>query len=869
MKRIYIIAMSAIWMNACSDEEQVRCDLNDITHCIDDYHYVKCTGKGYETQSCCSEENIRQGTCQSVCMMRESGAVCENIQEDDVISVCGNQVVESDEQCDGMVLNGHSCADRYGTQAEGQVVCDPVTCRVNYDNCRPHSTECGNGVLDLGEDCDGSDLREQNCDAEITNATGKLKCTSQCKYDYSDCQVEMCGNGILNAGESCDGSVPEDLTCANVARGMRGSLSCDKQCKLDVSDCHWPEAGQLCSEDEHDLQICNDKNQAIQCKDGVIQIADCTKQSEDCVMIHRADGMTAACMPKRKKCKNPGEIGYVCDSDGYSSVQMECTASDNKHDSYWMEFANADVDQCPYSCSSVTGECTRLVPDQGEECDPKQFKNHCDGNISVNCRLQTYRHAVEAEECTKCDRIKESGNDVAVCVNDAAICKPGDDDLNICYNNDSLHKHCVQNADGDKAYLLTSNISSCKHGCNAETGECTKLYEAEGKTCTSLFKTKCMDENVLIYCSDDMLISTVVCNADGNGYCSNGKCYELCETAGAKRSKCIENGDSAYTVVEECRNTGGRLHYEVIKTETCTLGYCNYDGDACYKISDVDGDPCDDGFNECDGDIMIICNNGQKFSYDCRMYEMICADSESYGAYCMESCSEPGHETSMCEYYDEDYGYVKYDMVCQTDSNGVQYYNPVSTNTCPGGCNADRTDCEYCELGETDSYCSNYDGTYITFYAACQDDGNGGTVFDYIKDEMGNYIYDECPSKCDSTGKQCLIVTEGQGDSCTAADYESSCSDGYALTCSNSGHVVAASCAAGTTCQVSNNYGAACVGSCSKEMPATRFCNVYPGYGAVVFEVACENINGRLYEFQNFLGYCNKGCNKTKTDCAI
>ncbi|MBO4349316.1 MAG: hypothetical protein J6A01_00015 [Proteobacteria bacterium] len=871
MKQIYIIAMSVILMSACNESVSYRahCDSDEIGRCIDDYHYKVCTADGPVALGCCSEGDIRSGICLSVCMMRESGAVCENIQAAAANSVCGNQIVESGELCDGMQLNGHSCADRYGIQAEGQALCDPVTCRVNYDNCRPLSTECGNGVLDLGEDCDGNELREQSCNAEIANATGSLKCTSQCKYDYSDCHVEMCGNGELNAGESCDGSVPDGLTCANIAYGMRGNLACDDQCKIDTSDCHWPEAGDLCSGDEYHLQTCGDNNQAIKCKGGVIQVADCTKQSETCVMIQNDDIMTAGCMPERMKCLNPGEMSNICDSDGYSSVQMECTDSANDRGSYWMKFSGGHVEQCPYSCSPETGECTRLVSDQGEECDPETFNNHCNGNISVNCRLQTFRYAVEAEACTQCDVISDSGNDIAVCVNDALECKPGDDDLQICYNDESLHKHCVKNAAGDKAYMLTSDVSSCEHGCDAETGACVKLYDTEGNTCKEFFKSRCIEGDILLYCSDNMRITAVACNEDGNGYCGNGECYELCEKAGIKRSKCFADGDSAYTVIEECRKTDGRLHYEIVDTETCGLGYCNYNGDACFKFSDIDGEPCDPGYYECKDELMIICDNGKKVSYDCQMYQMVCAESEDFGAYCMEPCSEPGQETTSCEYYDDEYGYVKYDMVCRADPNGVLYYEAISGEACPGQCNEDRTDCESCELGVTDTYCYKSDMTYYTIYAACQVDDKGRTYFDYLKDENGDYIYDECPSKCDESGKQCLQILDEQGDECSKADYESKCSDNYALYCSNSGHVAATNCTSGTTCQVSETFGANCVGTCSKEMPVTRYCDVYPDYGAIAFEVACENIDGNLYEFQNFLGYCVHGCNKLKSDCEI
>ncbi|HTJ82818.1 MAG TPA: DUF4215 domain-containing protein, partial [Polyangiaceae bacterium] len=62
---------------------------------------------------------------------------------------------------------------------------------------------CGDGTLDPGEECDGSDLGGANCtDLGFTNPSG-AKCTATCTLDYGDC-ASVCGNGNVEPDEECD-----------------------------------------------------------------------------------------------------------------------------------------------------------------------------------------------------------------------------------------------------------------------------------------------------------------------------------------------------------------------------------------------------------------------------------------------------------------------------------------------------------------------------------------------------------------------------------------------------------------------------------------------------------------------------------------
>lgn len=90
---------------------------------------------------------------------------------------------------------------------------------------------CGNGVIDDGEQCDGTELNSQSC-GSYGFAAGTLSCTSDCKYDTLSCTT--CGNGVVNRGEQCDGAVNKACSTLNLGSGQ---LGCTRYCLYDVRGC--------------------------------------------------------------------------------------------------------------------------------------------------------------------------------------------------------------------------------------------------------------------------------------------------------------------------------------------------------------------------------------------------------------------------------------------------------------------------------------------------------------------------------------------------------------------------------------------------------------------------------------------------------
>jgi hypothetical protein len=97
---------------------------------------------------------------------------------------CGNGAVEPGEQCDGADLQGFDCA-LLGLGG-GVLACDPVMCTFDTSGCMPIGN-CGNGVIDPGEQCDGADLQGFDC-FSLGLGGGVLACDPvMCTFDTSMC----------------------------------------------------------------------------------------------------------------------------------------------------------------------------------------------------------------------------------------------------------------------------------------------------------------------------------------------------------------------------------------------------------------------------------------------------------------------------------------------------------------------------------------------------------------------------------------------------------------------------------------------------------------------------------------------------------
>ena len=263
-----------------------------------------------------------------------------------------------------------------------------------------HRQWCGDGTLDAshGDECDGSDLGGQTCES-LHYVSGSLRCTDACKLDKTGCvpvRTPSCGDGILDPGEQCDGSV-QGITCQSL-QYAGGTIGCTLDCRLDLTHCQVPvqavcgngrrDPGEACDGDDLGGAICP-RNGTLHCR-------------PDCLGFD-----TSACLNCGDGRRDPGEAcdgadlgGATCQSLGDAGGPLACDHVCRFDRSGCFRCGNGRVDpgeECDDGntesgdgCSATcTSECGDGVVERGEECDDGN-RTDGDGCTALCAREHTY-----------------------------------------------------------------------------------------------------------------------------------------------------------------------------------------------------------------------------------------------------------------------------------------------------------------------------------------------------------------------------------------------------------------------------------------------------------------------------------------------
>jgi cysteine-rich repeat protein len=254
---------------------------------------------------------------------------------------CGNGTIDTGEDCDGTNLASQTCVTR--GRPGGVLSCDS-TCRFDESACDP--SPCGNGAINTGEDCDGTMLGTGTCVSEGF-LSGTLACSPTCTYDTSLCS--SCGNGTLQTGEACDGAMLNGQTC--MTQGFTGgTLTCSPTCGFVTTAC----TNSMCGngavntgEDCDGAMLGGHTCSTYGFASGTLTCrADCTANTSACTNCGNAmiDGA--------EQCDGANLNSQTCATQGFSAGTLSCSTG----------------------CTFVTTACTVAacgngVVDAGETCD--------------------------------------------------------------------------------------------------------------------------------------------------------------------------------------------------------------------------------------------------------------------------------------------------------------------------------------------------------------------------------------------------------------------------------------------------------------------------------------------------------------------
>ncbi|MBI4147104.1 DUF4215 domain-containing protein [Candidatus Woesearchaeota archaeon] len=169
--------------------------------------YEECDGTDFGGSATeCSVKGLGTGiiSCTTGCKFDFSKCVTQSP------SKCGDGKInydsslkESDECDDGNLVNGDGCSSTCKEESSWQCSGEPSVCKLTVQQV------CGNNIKEGTEVCDGSQLDGKTCEDSNIFKSGTLKCNPDCKnFDYSSCKMAppsaTCGNGIEEGAETCD-----------------------------------------------------------------------------------------------------------------------------------------------------------------------------------------------------------------------------------------------------------------------------------------------------------------------------------------------------------------------------------------------------------------------------------------------------------------------------------------------------------------------------------------------------------------------------------------------------------------------------------------------------------------------------------------
>lgn len=180
-------------------------------------------------------------------VMRESGlgitdSDLNQIPEFETTPVCGNSRCESDETCNNCSFDCGACSPTESVC--GNSMCEwDETCSTCTSDCGICPLQCGNDLCEVGEmlACSEDCLDPIVCgDGACEGDEVYESCPADCPYIPED---DDCGDGVINGSEECDGSDLDGNDCTIINQGFSGGTLACSNCLFDISSCTFSVCG--------------------------------------------------------------------------------------------------------------------------------------------------------------------------------------------------------------------------------------------------------------------------------------------------------------------------------------------------------------------------------------------------------------------------------------------------------------------------------------------------------------------------------------------------------------------------------------------------------------------------------------------------
>jgi hypothetical protein len=430
---------------------------------------------------------------------------------------CGDGVIGAGETCEGSDYGGMSCFD-FGFTG-GSLSCD-ASCQLDTGGCTGGIAGiCGNQFLNTGEQCDGTDWGAVSGCTNIDSFTGGvLTCGADCNFDTSACTGGaggFCGDGLIGQGEQCDGSNWGPVVgCEDLGSYSGGALLCGPDCNFDTSRCTVPQAG-ACGDGTIDAgEQCEGTDfGGLDCENfsfpgGSLSCTNCQIGTGGCTggtfgscgdgQVNTGEQCDGIDWGLVQGCSDFDEFGggaLVCDAD----CQFDTSACFGGSGSWCGDNEIDSGEQCDGSNWGVVNDCTDLgsylagMPSCGPDC---RFNTEsCVGSAGGVCGDGTIDGG---EQCDGLD-----WGPVSSCADFGG------------YIGGSLS--CGTDCDFDMAACVSSEGSYCGDGEINSGEQCDGGEWGQIEGCTDFGFT-----GGILYCDASCKFDTGNCYSSGQPYCGDG-----------------------------------------------------------------------------------------------------------------------------------------------------------------------------------------------------------------------------------------------------------------------------------------------------------------------------------------------------------